>query len=208
MPAVVKALLEHGADPNVRASRGFPPFDHSAFARTTGNSMPQIRQPGATPFLLAAASLDAGLMRLLIAHGADPKLATDEGTTALMVAAGVGRLEDFTAEESERALDAVRFAVDAGIDVNAANQDGRTALAGAAYLGADRIIEVLAAKGVNLDAKDRYGQTALSIAKGIGPRVPGGDKRFRGADAHKSTADLLIKLGAAPVPDRPYPGPQ
>jgi ankyrin repeat protein len=143
-------------------------------------------------------------MRLLVAHGADPRLTTDEKTTPLMAAAGVGRLEDnLTPDEQARALDAVKLAVELGNDVNAANDDGRTALAAAAYLGADPIIEFLASKGANLDATDRYGQTALSIAMGIGPRIPGGgDKRFRRAAAHKSTADLLLALGATPVARR------
>ena len=49
MPGLVESLLENGADPNVRVGNGFPPFDYPPFGRTTGNSMPRIRQPGATP---------------------------------------------------------------------------------------------------------------------------------------------------------------
>ena len=50
MLELVKALLENGANPNARILKGFPPFDYSPFARTVGNAMPRIRQPGATPF--------------------------------------------------------------------------------------------------------------------------------------------------------------
>ncbi len=206
MGGLVESLLQHGADPNARVGDGIPPFDYPAFARTTGNSMPELRQPGATPFLLAAASLDAGLMRLLVAHGADPLLTTREGTTPLMVAAGMGRLEAFTTREEVMALDASRLAWELGSDVNASNQDGRTALAAAAYKGAEHIIQFLVDKGAALETKDRYGQTALSIALGIRPNINGNDKRFRGSSPHKRAANLLLSLGAKPIQDTPPTG--
>ncbi len=205
MPELVKSLLEQGANPNARVGKGFPPFNYPAFVRTTGNSMPQIRQPGATPFLLAAASFDARLMRLLHSHGADPLQTTDEGTTPLMVAAGMGRLDDLTGEEKKMALEAVKLAVELGgdvnaVNVNASNQDGRTALAAAAYLGVISIIQFLADQGADLEATDRYGQTALSIAQGVSPKIKGNDKRFRRGSTRKATAALLLKLGATPQP--------
>ena len=215
MPELVKSLLEQGANPDARVGKGLPPFNYPAFARTTGNSMPQIRQPGATPFLLAAASFDARLMRLLHSHGADPLLTTDEGTTPLMVAAGMGQLDNLTEEEKKMALEAVKLAVELGGDVNAANvnaayvntayvnasnQDGRTALAAAAYLGINSIIQFLADQGADLEATDRYGQTALSIAQGVSPKIKGNDKRFRRGRPRKDTAALLLKLGATPQP--------
>lgn len=199
MPELVRSLLAHGANPNLRVSKGFPPFDHAAFARTTGNSMPQIRQPGLTPFFLAAASCDATLMRLLVEKGANPMLTTDEGTTPLMVAAGIGKLDPISKAEEAKALEAVKLAVELGNDVNAENGDGRMALHGAAFLGADSVVDYLAAKGANVNGKDRYGQTALSIARGLSARANGGDKRFATAEPHKSTEALLIKLGATPL---------
>jgi len=200
MPGLVKTLLEHGADPNARVGDGFPAFDYPPFQRTTGNMMPQIRQPGATPFFLAAASLDVNLMRLLLDHGADPTLSTAEGTTPLMAASGMGRLEDLTEAEQQKALEAARLALEKGNDVNAANQDGRTALAAAAYVGANSVIQLLAEHGADLDAKDRYGQTALSIAQGIAPKFEGGDKRFHSPSPHPEAAELLLRLGAKPLP--------
>ncbi len=200
LPGLAQPLLEHGADPNARVGDGFPAFDYPPFARTTGNSMPQIRQPGATAFFLAAAALDAGLMRLLLEHGADPKLTTFEGATPLMAAAGMGRLENLTETEKQKALEAARLALETGNDVNAANQDGRTALAAAAFVGATDVVQLLAERGANLDAKDRYGQTALSIARGIGPKIEGGDKRFYTAPPHPEIAELLLRLGATPLP--------
>lgn len=199
MDELARALLDRGANPNARIGKGIPPFDYAPFARTTGNSMPQLRQPGATPFLLAAAAFDVPMMKLLLEHGANPKLTTDEGTTPLMVAAGMGRLEDLTAEEEARGLQAARLALELGNPINAQNQDGRNALGAAAFLGANSIVEFLVKNGADLELQDRYKQTALSIAAGLPAKIVGQDKRFRGSGGHKSTEELLLKLGAKPV---------
>jgi ankyrin repeat protein len=196
MPGLVKSLLEHEADPNIPVGVGIPPFNYPAFARTTGNSMPEIRQPGVTPFFLAAASFDVDLMRLLLSHGADPNLDTNEGTTPLMVASGMGRQDDISAEQEKAAFEAASLALELGNDVNASNQDGRTALAAAAYHGANSLIQLLVENGADMDAKDRYGQTPLSIAQGIPYKVTGQDKRFRRASEHASSVELLLSLGA------------
>jgi ankyrin repeat protein len=193
------ALLERGANPNARIGKGIPPFDYAPFARTTGNSMPQIRQPGATPFLLAAAAFDVPMMKRLVAHGANGKLSTDEGTTPLMVASGMGRLDDITAEEEARGLEAARLALELGNPVNAQNQDGRNALGAAAFLGANSIVEFLVKSGADMELKDRYQQSALSIAMGLPAKITGQDKRFRGGRGNKATAELLLKLGAQPI---------
>lgn len=196
IPELVKSLLVHGADPNARVGDGFPPFNYHRFDRTIAGDMPQLRQPGATAFLLAAASFDTNLMTLLVSHGADPKLATNEGITPLMVAAGMGRVEDISEDEQKEALEATILAWELSNDVNATNQDGRTALAAAAYLGANSIIQFLVDKGADIEAKDRYEQTALSIAQGVPYKINGSDKRFLNPTAHKSSEELLLSLGA------------
>ena len=201
MPSLVKALLAHGANPNARVGKGYPPFDVPSFGRSTGNSMPHLKQPGATPFFLAAASQDPSLMRLLASNGADAKLATQDGTTPLMVAAGLGLVEDLTPEQERRALDAVQLALESGSDINAVNQDGQTALHAAAYIGANSIIQFLVEKGAKLNLADKYGQTPLDIASGDPRHLVEADKRFAvGRREHKASAELLVKLGAAPLP--------
>ena len=204
LPGLVKALLAYGANPNARVTKGFPNFDYPAFARSVGHSLPQFNQIGITPFLLAAASGDASLMRLLVANGADPLMATEDGTTPLMAAAGIGRIDDRTEEEEKGALEAVQLAVELGANVNAANRQGRTALQGAAFMGSNAIIQFLVDKGANIDGKDKYGQSALSIAEGDPTRLADStDKRFQEhGGPHKSTSDLLLKLGATPPPAR------
>ena len=96
-------------------------------------------------------------------------------------------------------MEAVKLAVELGNDVNAADTAfGLTALHGAAFSGSDRIIQYLAEKGANLDAKDITGHTALHKALNITP--PGVDiDNLVPKIVRKSTADLLLKLGATPV---------
>jgi ankyrin repeat protein len=211
LPRLVTMLLAHGANPNARVGKGLPPFDYLPYARDDINRMPYLRQQGATPFLLAAASADVDSMRALIAAGANPLLATNEGATAVIVAAGLGKRNALNAEQEKRALEAVKFAVELGGDVNAAMKDGRTALMGAAFIGANTIIQFLATRGANINAADHYGQTALGLAQDADPpdsmAAEGNRRYFRwgsndsgigglGPDARKVTADLLFSLGA------------
>ena len=187
MVELVKALLAHGADPNVQLVKT---------PRLAGRSSNNV--PGATPFLLAAAGADPTVMRVLVAGGADPRLATKGNLTPLMAAAGVSRAQDFTDEEKRSAMVTVRLAVELGADVNAVNEAGLTALHGAASNGADDIVRFLAERGAKLDARDKYQQTPLSIASGMRlPWIPYGEEL--GEIIRQSTADLLLKLGATPL---------
>ena len=206
MPELMKALLAKGADPNARIRKEFPPYDYSPIARANGNTIPQINQVGVTPFLLATASSDISAMRILVEGRADPLLATEYLVTPLAVAAGLGKeLITRTQEEQQHALEAAKLAVELGADVNAVADDGRTALHGAAYLGANEMIRFLVERGANLEVKDMYGQTPLSIALGdpkglVYRQLAGGryDDRFRRPKIQKKTADLLVQLGAIP----------
>jgi len=92
--------------------------------------------------LVAAKSADARMMRLLAAAGADPQLATDDGTNALMLAAGLGKRAalDITYYDwtEEKAVDALAAGLELGLDVDAANAPGETALP--ADQGRDRAV--------------------------------------------------------------------
>jgi ankyrin repeat protein len=139
LPALVKALLARGANPNARIARDFSPYRWGPYAIITSAA-------GATPFAFAAAAADLELMKLLLEAGADPHLPLKDGTTALMLAAGVGRIQDrWTRQEEANALEAVKLLAALGLDVNAANKSGDTALHGAANVSGDPIIEFLAA---------------------------------------------------------------
>jgi ankyrin repeat protein len=123
---------------------------------------------GQTPFLTAALSGDVAVMRLLLAHGADPKIPTFRGTTALMAAAGINWVFFQTYDEGPKALlEAVELCYQLGMDVNAVNSMGLTALHGAANRGSDDIIKFLVEKGAKVDVKDKEGRTPMTWAEGV-----------------------------------------
>jgi ankyrin repeat protein len=186
----IKLLLDRGADPNVRIK-----------VRTEvhqANTSLWLKEAGATPLLRAALCGDLILVRLLVDRGADPLQATLDNTTPLMVAAGVGWAEGFTFQYSEdETLELVKLLIGKGARVNDANEDGITALHGAAYKGANSVVRLLVDRGADLAAKDKgqdYGfgvssvrMTPLNWAEG----VPIG---MSSAIYHGDTVALLVGL--------------
>jgi len=194
---LIRALLARGANPNARAMR-VPLRSNTAAGSGLGPESPDNfgvarSRRGATPFWVAAENADTALMRILVEARADPTLTTDDKTTPLMAAAGLGhggdRYERFWS--SARAVEAVRFLVERGADVNARNQAGFTALHGTAFVGADAAAEHLVRHGASLNAQDFIGRTPYRIAEGH----KGGGMSFV---ARPSTAALLTRLGADP----------
>jgi hypothetical protein len=131
-------------------------------------------------------------MRLLLAAGADPTVATAQNATPLMAVSGVGYVYGSHVTESI-ALEATRFLLDQGADINATNAAGYTALHAAVTRGADTIVEFLASRGANLNVKDRKAWTPLVIAEGV--YEIGFFNRYPSI-----AALLLLKLGAEPSP--------
>jgi len=147
----ITLLLDKGANVNARVK-------DSIETRTVFTNQ-WLDENGATAFLRASQSGDVALMKLLLAKGADPKIATTLGVTALHVAAGIGWVEGITYEWSQQAtLDAVKILLELGLDPNAQADTGRTALHGAAHKGRADVIQVLADGGAKLDVRD-YGNT-------------------------------------------------
>ena len=147
----IKLLLDKGANVNAR-------MKDSTETRTVFTNQ-WLDENGATAFLRASQSGDLVLMKLLLAHGADPKIDTVLHVTALEVAAGVGWVEGITYEWSpEATLEAVKMLLDLGLDVNAQADTGRSALHGAAHKGRTDVIQVLVDHGAKLDVRD-YGNT-------------------------------------------------
>jgi ankyrin repeat protein len=156
---VVRKLAARGADLNARMTK--EPRD--------GNRN-MLNRIGATPFVMAAKSADVPLMRVLLELGADPKIKTNDGTSALMAAAGVGVYGPGESPGThEEALEAVKLAFEVGGgDVNDANRDGETALLGAVYRGgAVPVIQFLAEKGAKLDIPNKKQWTPLLAAEGV-----------------------------------------
>jgi ankyrin repeat protein len=162
---VIRLLLERGVDPNPRTKES-PPVRNQLLA-TTG-TLEWVDFTGQTPFLSAALAGDVTVMRLLLEHGADPAIATVHGTTPLMAAAGVNWVVSQTYTESPEALlAAVELCHELGMDVNAVNSMGITAVMGAANRGSDAIIEYLVANGARLDVVDDEGRSPLDWARGV-----------------------------------------
>jgi ankyrin repeat protein len=162
---LINVLLDKGANPNARTKESIP--IRRFMLRTTG-TLEWVDFTGQTPFLRAAYSGDVTVMRLLLKHGADPKITTFGGTTPLMAAAGVNWVVDQTYDEGQKnLLEAVKLCFDLGLDVNDVNSMGLTALMGAANRGSDEIIEWLVSKGAHLDAKDNEGRSPLNWAEGV-----------------------------------------
>ena len=132
-----------------------------------------LNRTGATPFLLAAMTADVPLMRVLVKLGADPLLPNADHCTPLMAAAGIGTLAPGEEAGTEaEALEAVELALELGADVNAVDDNGETAMHGAAYKNLPKVVQFLADKGAKIEVwnrKNKYGWTPLSIAEGHRP---------------------------------------
>ena len=178
---VITALLAHGANINARLSTEEP--------RGPGQRY-RVTLTGATPFLLAAKASDVELMRLLLAHGADPNIETFDHQTALMAAAGIAWAANQDQATDRRVLEAVEMLVnELHADVNHVSDRKETPMHAAAYRGANYLVEFLAKKGARLDAKDRNGRTPAMVADGVA--------YGNAFAAHPDTAALLRSLEAA-----------
>ncbi len=155
---MVGALLAHGANPNTPLGTWTP---------TRRSSRDFYFDPilvGATPFWLAARFSQPSVMRLLVKHGADPLFVhrsdsvagkgfqhRTDATTALMAAVGMGGgtawVQPARGERDALTLEAVKLAVELGVDVNAVNTGGRTALEAAKALRNDAVVKLLVEKG-------------------------------------------------------------
>jgi ankyrin repeat protein len=156
---LVRQLVKRGADVNARTTK--EPRD--------GNRN-MLNRIGSTPFLMAAKNDDVPLMKTLLEVGANPSLTTNRGTTALMVAAGVGIwAPGENPGTHEEALAAMKLALEVGGgSVNDVDMDGETALHGAVYRGGNiTAIQFLIDKGAKLDVRNKKGWIPLTAADGV-----------------------------------------
>ena len=177
---LMKALLEHGADPDARLKK------HVWF-RTLPDDSTWVDSAGATAFWRAAQSDDLAAMKLLVAHGANPWIATAQGDTPLMVAVGLGWALNFSRNAPDSWMATARYLLDLDADVNAVDDKGYTALHGASFRGDDKMIEFLVASGAKTRLKAKNGDTVADMANGP----------FHHSIPHPETAALLEKLGSA-----------
>jgi ankyrin repeat protein len=176
---LMKVLLEDGADPNARLAKKlwFRSFgDHS-----------WVDTAGATAFWRAAQSTDLPAMKLLVAHGADPDIPSFGGDTPLMVASGIGWGYHYSMNAIDSTwMDAVKYCIELGANVNAVDTKGYTALHGAAYIGNAELIHYLMDHGGDVKAVAKDKNTVADMANG--------PTRF--GIPHPETVALLEKLGS------------
>jgi len=200
--AFIKELLADGADPNRR-------MNSSTETRTVFTNQ-WLVEDGATPFLRAAQSGDLVLMKLLLAHGANPHIPTYINVTPLMVASGIGWVEGVTYEWSpQETYDTVKFLLDHGADVNAQDYvDRRTALMGAAHKGRNDVVMLLVQHGADLSLHDIGSRDTVHALAGMSwQAIDYADGLVRvgvqSAIPHPATSALLRRLMIAqglPVP--------
>jgi ankyrin repeat protein len=116
------------------------------------SSMPKFKERRQKYFAAAATTGSLHRMQLLHLAGANVN-DRGNGSTPLFLAAGEGR------------LDAVRYLLDEGADVNARERHGNTALTEATYYGYIPIMKELLVRGADINAVSGDG-TALDIATG------------------------------------------
>jgi ankyrin repeat protein len=188
-PAIVTMLLKKGADPNAALKR-------PAFGTHHDLNGAAFMGDGSTPLMRAARTGDVEIMKILLDGGANPHARRRDLATALFIAAS-GRRGGLPTGPSTipgaSNIEAIKMLVAAGLDVNAFNLNGQTALHVAAQRGADDVVTLLVENGARLDLRDKQKRTALDLASGVGVRgrTPEDD-----APVRDSTVKLLKNLAA------------
>jgi ankyrin repeat protein len=156
----VRQIVAKGADVNARLNKG-------------DGGRGKLSLKLATPFLMASKTADLQLMKLLVELGADPSMPNGDGATPLMAAAGLGCLapDEESGTEAE-CVEAVKYLLTLGANVNAVDRNGETAMHGAAYKSLPKVVQFLAENGAKIDTwntTNRWGWTPLRIAEGYRP---------------------------------------
>jgi ankyrin repeat protein len=155
---VIAKLLEKGADPNAALKKPLLQRQHTIGDPVLGE--------GTTPFIRAARFGDVKTMRLLLQHGANPHLTQKNLNTALMIAAGLGTdraTEEFSMDKGtpEGAIEAIELCLEQGLDIDAFNTNGDTALHRAS---SEAILRYLVAAGADTSVRNKLGKTPLDVA--------------------------------------------
>jgi ankyrin repeat protein len=185
---LVKRLLAHGADPNIQLRRPVIGRHHNGGDSSLGE--------GSTALMRAAKANDAEVMHMLLDAGANAFLTQKDYTTALMVTAGggarAGAYSTALQTTEEGTIEVIKLCLQRGVDIDAFNTNGLTAVHLAAGQGADKVIRFLAESGAKLDVKDKKGRTPEDVA--LEPvRDPGNNDK----PGRVGTAALIRELIAA-----------
>ena len=173
--ALTVTLLDHGATPDAPIARGTPGRRFSADYSIRHQAV------GAGALWLAAKYGELEIVRVLAKRGASPQVVPYSGESSLQAAMGSPRisqedrrnrvgapLPDQDREEAD-ALEMARLLLDLGVDMNAADDQGNTALHDAVRRGFKTLVVYLAEQGAELDATNQRGQTPLALAESPQP---------------------------------------
>jgi ankyrin repeat protein len=188
---LIKLLIAHGASVNMQLKAQQP------YRTKVDRGNDTMLTTGTTPILRAAKAGDTVVIALLLEKGADPKLTTRNGVNPVMAAAGLGTNESDAVgrrKTEQEAIDSIELCLKAGVNVNAVDSKGLTALHGAAQKGWNQVVQYLADHGAKLNAKDQKGLTPVDAAMGLAGGL-GFDNTT--GDVHESTAALLRQLISA-----------
>jgi ankyrin repeat protein len=196
---IMKALLDHGANPNA-ALKG------RMLQRYHANGS-NLFAAGTTPLMRAVRYDNLDMAQLLVSRGADVTPAQPDGTTAIMIAAGIKYAltqegDPANSGTADDAYEVVKLLAEHGADVNAVNAKGETALYGAAFAGRNRAIHYLADHGARLDTKTRQGYTILDGALNTGVPDEGTGARTGGKPGPATAAlvrELMVRAGVEPT---------
>jgi ankyrin repeat protein len=182
---LIRMLVARGAEVNRQLDRQIP------YRTKLDRGNDTMLTSGTTPLIRAAKAADVPVMRLLMENGADATLATRSGINPLMAAAGLGTRDSDTSgryKTPEQMVGAIQLMIDAGVDINATDRRGQTALHGAALQGFDQVVRFLADRGADIDIADDAGLTPLDAALGRA-----GGFGFSGSDGvvRESTAAVI-----------------
>ena len=202
---IVKLLLDKGANPNMQL------FYRPGGRGGAGGGAAR----GATPLMAAASEDDVELVRMLLAAGADPKLYQADDQTPIMAALG-GRASfgGGGATNAQRAVEVIKVLHDAGTDINVnaiqhhlLRTRGGTALHYAVRAGSKEAIQELISWGIDVNAKDPDGLTALdyALARGYVPFLQ--QRQPPRPDLAKLLRDAGANVELAKLPDWPPVGP-
>lgn len=132
---------------------------------------------GVSLLSMAALMGQADFVKLLADNGADINARGKDGSTLLMTALVAG---------GPGGTDTALYLIQKGVDVNAADSQGATALLLAAAMGNVDVVKALIAKGANVNAKTDAGLTPLAKAQ---------EADFDPADAdRKARQDEIVRL--------------
>lgn len=195
---LVEALLEHGAIIDTPVEHGSPGRRFSADYSIRSQLI------GRDAFWMAAKYGEVEILKILLDAGADPLVREDDGITALQVAMGnsgssldwrrdrIGNQELDSEDEERRTYELARILIDEGVDVNAKDSRGRSAIHHAVLKNFPSVVEYLAMRGADIHMTNDRDLTPLQLAETV-QGIPGSNG-LRGT--RPEVAAVLRTLGA------------